>query len=142
MKIYSGCLELSANNQLSTLQKTSLFLELFSKMNKIIDEKYPKSGTQFSQFRGAIRIKMQLLELIKNRYIVDATRVEKCFKIAEKKLGLYATSADQRVLKEADEFSRRFEVANMLSDKISYSKIEEKTKMSSTTIARISKFLK
>ena len=44
--------------------------------------------------------------------------------------------------KEIIEFSRRFEVANMLSDKISYSKIEQKTKMSSTTIARISKFLK
>jgi uncharacterized protein YerC len=30
----------------------------------------------------------------------------------------------------------------MLSKKISYSKIEQETKMSSTTIARISKFLK
>ncbi|MBT3729563.1 hypothetical protein HOF65_06110 [bacterium] len=40
------------------------------------------------------------------------------------------------------EFSRRFEVAKMLDEKISYSLIEEKTNMSSTTIARISKFLK
>lgn len=39
------------------------------------------------------------------------------------------------------EFSKRFEVANMLSEKIPYSKIEEKTWMSSTTIARVSKYL-
>ncbi len=44
--------------------------------------------------------------------------------------------------KEILEFSRRFNVAKMLEDKVSYSKIEEKTSMSSTTIARISKFLK
>ena len=43
---------------------------------------------------------------------------------------------------EIIEFSRRFEVAKMLEEKISYTNIEEKTKMSSTTIARISKFLK
>lgn len=39
------------------------------------------------------------------------------------------------------EFSRRFEVAEMLSENISYLEIEKKTSMSSTTIARISKFL-
>lgn len=39
------------------------------------------------------------------------------------------------------EFSRRFEVALMLSENISYVEIEKKTGMSSTTIARISKFL-
>ncbi len=44
--------------------------------------------------------------------------------------------------KEIVEFSRRFEVALMLWDNISYTKIEEKTAMSSTTIARISKYLK
>lgn len=44
--------------------------------------------------------------------------------------------------KEILEFSRRFEVALLLSEKVSYSKIEEQTKMSSTTIARVSKFLK
>jgi TrpR-related protein YerC/YecD len=43
--------------------------------------------------------------------------------------------------KEIIEFSKRFEVAKMLSEKISYKEIEEKTKMSSTTIARVSKFL-
>lgn len=43
--------------------------------------------------------------------------------------------------KEILEFSRRFEVAKMLDDGISYARIEKKTGMSSTTIARISKAL-
>jgi len=43
--------------------------------------------------------------------------------------------------KEVIEFSNRFKVAQMLENKISYKKIEEKTWISSTTIARISKFL-
>jgi len=42
---------------------------------------------------------------------------------------------------EIEEFSRRFEVAQMLDKKIPYTEIEKKTSMSSTTIARISKFL-
>jgi len=43
--------------------------------------------------------------------------------------------------KEILEFSNRFKVAKMLEDKVSYKDIEEKTWVSSTTIARISKFL-
>ncbi len=43
--------------------------------------------------------------------------------------------------KEILEFCRRFDVAKMLLDKKSYQEIEKKTNMSSTTIARISKFL-
>lgn len=43
--------------------------------------------------------------------------------------------------KEILEFSKRFEVAKMLENNISYLKIEEKTSMSSKTIARVSKFL-
>ena len=43
--------------------------------------------------------------------------------------------------KEILEFCRRFDVAKMLLDKKSYQEIEEKTNMSSTTIARVSKFL-
>ena len=42
---------------------------------------------------------------------------------------------------EIEEFASRWEVAQMLSKKIPYSKIEKKTGMSSTTIARISKWL-
>ena len=43
--------------------------------------------------------------------------------------------------KEMLEFSRRFDVAKMLDEWISYSRIEKKTGMSSTTIARVSKAL-
>lgn len=39
------------------------------------------------------------------------------------------------------EFTNRWKVAKMLANKIPYSEIEEKTGMSSTTIARISKWL-
>lgn len=42
---------------------------------------------------------------------------------------------------EIVEFSKRFEVAKLLEEKVSYKEIETKTSMSSTTIARISKFL-
>lgn len=43
---------------------------------------------------------------------------------------------------ELIEFNQRLIIAYMLSNKISYKKIEEETWASSTTIARVSKFLK
>lgn len=43
--------------------------------------------------------------------------------------------------KEMKEFSNRFKVAEMLNDKKSYIEIEKQTGMSSTTVARVSKFL-
>jgi len=43
--------------------------------------------------------------------------------------------------KEILEFSNRFQVAQMLENKISYKEIEKQTWTSSTTIARIAKFL-
>jgi TrpR-related protein YerC/YecD len=42
---------------------------------------------------------------------------------------------------EIEEFASRWEVARMLAKKTPYSKIEKETGMSSTTIARISKWL-
>ncbi len=42
---------------------------------------------------------------------------------------------------EIEEFANRLEVAKMLSQKISYSRIEKLSGMSSTTIARINKWL-
>lgn len=42
---------------------------------------------------------------------------------------------------EISEFSARWRVASLLDKKVSYSKIEKQTGMSSTTIARISKWL-
>ena len=43
---------------------------------------------------------------------------------------------------EREEFSRRLAVAQMLQKKVAYTEIEKATNMSSTTIARVSKFLK
>jgi TrpR-related protein YerC/YecD len=43
---------------------------------------------------------------------------------------------------EIHEFSMRFKVAQMLTEKVTYLDIEQKTGMSSTTIARVHKWLK
>ena len=48
---------------------------------------------------------------------------------------------DLLTAQEIKEFSKRWQVAKMLSEKISYSEIEKRTKLSSTTVARISKWL-
>lgn len=42
---------------------------------------------------------------------------------------------------EIDEFAKRLKTAEMLSNKISYSNIEKETGFSSTTVARVSKWL-
>ncbi len=49
---------------------------------------------------------------------------------------------DLLTVKEIEEFSKRWKVAQMLDDKVPYTKIEQETGMSSTTIARIQKWLK
>ncbi len=49
---------------------------------------------------------------------------------------------DLLTVKEIEEFSKRWKVAQMLNDKVPYTKIEQETGMSSTTIARIQKWLK
>ncbi len=54
---------------------------------------------------------------------------------------LFEFLLDLMTEKEILEFSRRFEVAKMLDLGMSYSRIEKKTGMSSTTISRISKSL-
>src|SRR3989344_3864115 len=42
---------------------------------------------------------------------------------------------------EIDEFAKRFQAAEMLSAQVPYSRIEKKTGLSSTTVARVSKWL-
>ncbi len=59
----------------------------------------------------------------------------------DKKADIYNFLRDLLSKNEIAEFSNRFEVAKMLDEKISYINIEGKTRVSSTTIARISKFL-
>ncbi len=54
---------------------------------------------------------------------------------------LFEFLLDLMTEKEIIEFSRRFEVAKMLDLGMSYSRIEKKTGMSSTTIAKVSKAL-
>jgi TrpR-related protein YerC/YecD len=48
---------------------------------------------------------------------------------------------DLMTVKELQEFTNRFEVAQMLEERKTYIQIEKQTWMSSTTIARVSKFL-
>lgn len=43
---------------------------------------------------------------------------------------------------ELEEFSKRWQVARMLDENISYTTIQEKTGLSSTTVARISRWLR
>ncbi len=49
---------------------------------------------------------------------------------------------DLLTIGEIDEFARRLEAARMLSKNVQYTAIIEKTGLSSTTVARISKWLK
>jgi TrpR-related protein YerC/YecD len=49
---------------------------------------------------------------------------------------------DLMTTKEITEFTKRLQAADMLTQKIPYSIIEEKTGLSSTTVARVAKFLK
>ncbi|MDO8522216.1 MAG: YerC/YecD family TrpR-related protein [bacterium] len=48
---------------------------------------------------------------------------------------------DLMTTKEIEEFGKRLQVAEMLSENIPYTTIEKKTGLSSTTIARVSKWL-
>ena len=54
---------------------------------------------------------------------------------------MYAFLRDLLTESEIREFANRYRVAKMLSEKIPYTTIERETGMSSTTIARISRFL-
>ena len=49
---------------------------------------------------------------------------------------------DLMTRKEIDEFAKRFKTAEMLSQKIPYAIIEKETGFSSTTVARVAKWLK
>ncbi|MBN1779371.1 MAG: DNA-binding transcriptional regulator [Candidatus Buchananbacteria bacterium] len=49
---------------------------------------------------------------------------------------------DLMTAKEIEEFANRLKAAEMLTKRITYSKIEKETGLSSTTVARVSKWLK
>lgn len=67
--------------------------------------------------------------------------------LAEAVLNLKTRDEARRFLRdlmteaEIREFAKRFEAARLLSENTPYSRIEEKTGLSSTTIARVSKWL-
>ncbi|MGC9968186.1 MAG: YerC/YecD family TrpR-related protein [Minisyncoccia bacterium] len=48
---------------------------------------------------------------------------------------------DLMTKREIEDFAKRFEAAELLSQKVPYSEIEKKTGFSSTTVARVSKWL-
>jgi len=73
---------------------------------------------------------------------ISATNLAKAFISLQNEQEVAAFLRDLLTLDEINDFSRRLEVAQMLDEKISYKKIEEQTKMSSTTIARIAKFFR
>jgi TrpR-related protein YerC/YecD len=79
---------------------------------------------------------MQMKITSANRDLIQA------FLVPKNEQEMAAFLRDLLTIDEIKDFSRRLEVAQMLDKKISYKKIEEKTKMSSTTIARIAKFFR
>lgn len=72
----------------------------------------------------------------KNKQLIDAFVLIKTQKEARLFLRDLMTKG------EIDEFAKRLETARLLSNNIQYSEIIKMTKLSSTTIARISKWLK
>jgi len=94
--------------------KISFFFELFTKLDKKIKAEYPDAYNSFNHFRGAIILKMQLLELIKYRYMDSQALVNDCFKEFARNKVAYTTSADPEILKRASEFSERFRFARGL----------------------------
>lgn len=77
----------------------------------------------------------------KNELQYELDDISTIFSRIDSKERVFEFLLDLMTEKEMLEFSRRFEVAKMLDEGISYSRIEKKTSMSSTTIARVSKAL-
>jgi len=65
-----------------------------------------------------------------------------CFLLLENSTQVQAFLRDLLTESEIAEFANRWKVARLLDQKVSYTQIEKETGMSSTTIARISKWLK
>ena len=78
----------------------------------------------------------------KNELQYELDDISTVFTKLDSKERVFEFLLDIMTEKEMLEFSRRFEVAKMLDEGISYARIEKKTGMSSTTIARVSKALK
>ena len=70
-----------------------------------------------------------------NKDLVDAVLALKNRAEAERFL------RDLLTIEEIEEFARRFQTAQLLSDSVPYSQIQKQTGLSTTTIARVSKWL-
>ncbi len=68
-------------------------------------------------------------------------KLVKAFLALETKKEAESFLRDLMTKKEIEEFSKRLKAAEMLQEKISYSVIEKETGLSSTTVARVSKWL-
>lgn len=77
----------------------------------------------------------------KNELQFEIDDLLKVFSSIDSKDRMFEFMLDLMTEKQMLDFARRFEVAKMLEQGISYSRIEKKTGMSSTTIAKISKAL-
>lgn len=77
----------------------------------------------------------------KNELEYELSDILLAFSKMDSKERIFEFMHDLMTQKELLEFARRFEVAKMLEDGISYARIEKKTSMSSTTIAKVSKAL-
>lgn len=77
----------------------------------------------------------------KNELQYEAEWIISAFSLIDSKERMFEFMLDLMTENEILEFSRRFEVAKLLEDWISYARIEKKTGMSSTTIAKVSKAL-
>lgn len=98
-------------NGFTMRHKISYFFELFSKLDTKIQERYADSYDSYKNYRGAILLKMQLLELIKYRYMDSQVLINDCFEEFKRHKVAYKTSADPEILKNASEFSERFRFA-------------------------------
>ena len=70
-----------------------------------------------------------------NKRLIEAILIIKSEETARRFL------RDLMTEKEIEEFAKRFKAAEMLTEKISYSVIEKETGLSSTTVARVAKWL-
>lgn len=84
---------------------------------------------------------VKIVKIKKNELVYELDDVLKVLAKMDNKDIIFDFLNDIMTEKELLELARRFEVAKLLEQGISYSRIQKKTQMSSTTIAKISKSL-
>ena len=122
----------------------------FSRKNNVFDtvndrklKKTPKSRLGGIGVFSSILLTLILLILLFPMAPLQKTTSNICTIISKINNPTDAFSFLRDLLTETElkEFAQRLEIATMLSDKVQYKTIEEKTGASSTTIARVKKYL-